>query len=88
MILQVANELHSNEICAIIEANLVAREQVNDFIVNNKHNVYLVFREDLIREGKLMMITNDLNQDKITQDTMYLSDIMENIKRTKRQVNL
>jgi len=88
MILQVANELHSNEICAIIEANIVSRDQINDFIKNNKHNVYLVFREDLIREGKLMMITNDLNQDKITQDTMYLSDIMENIKRTKRQVNL
>jgi len=88
MILQVANELHTHEIRAIIEENIVPQDKVNSFIKDNKHNVYLIFREDLIREGKLMMISNDFNNDKIAQDTLYLSDIMENITRTKKQINL
>jgi histidyl-tRNA synthetase len=88
MVMQVANELHSSGICAIIEENIVTKNKINDFVKENKHNVYLIFREDLIREGKLMMIHNDFNNDKLVQDTPYLSDIMENITRTKKQINL
>jgi len=88
MLLQVANELHTHEICAIIEENIISHDMINDFIVENKHNVYLIFREDLIREGKLMMLNNDFNNDKLIQDTLYLSDIMENISRSKKQINL
>jgi len=88
MVMQVANELHTSGICAIIEENIITRDKINDFVKENRHNVYLIFREDLIREGKLMMIYNDLNNDKLVQDTPYLSDIMENITRTKKQINL
>jgi len=88
LMLQIAHELHANEICTIIEVNKVPLENINDFVTQSKCNMYLVFREDLIREGKIMISYNELNNGKPFQEIINLSDIMGNIQRIKKRLNL
>ena len=87
LVLQVTQELHSHEIHTIIIEDIVNQNDFNKIATNYNCNIMLIFREDLIREGKIMILVYNQHQDIYNQDIIYLSDIMENVLRHKKHIN-
>jgi len=87
LILQVTQELHSYDIHTIIIENKIDIDQVNQLSKLHECNIILVFREDLIRDAKLMVLTYNHNQEKTNQDIILLSDLMDDILRKKKSIS-
>ena len=80
MILQVKQELHKHGIVAVISDNHLEQKDINELLKQNKFDLFLIFREDQILEGKIMIISNEKGQDNIP-----LSDITEYVIRIKKR---
>lgn len=84
LILQVTQELHHHGIHTVIIEDKIEQEDINELAVNYNAQITLVFREDLIREAKLMIMTYNFHQENTQQDIITLSDITDFVLRKKK----
>jgi len=84
LILQVAQDLYSQDIKTILLENILEQNHLNDVIIYYGCNILLLFREDLILEGNVLIVTNDFDSDKTSHDILPLADIMNFILLKKR----
>ena len=84
LIVQIAQEIHNENINTVICYDNIAVDQINTIAQKRKCSVTLLFIENLIREGKVMLVTYDQNQNVIHQDKITISGIIENIIRIKK----
>jgi histidyl-tRNA synthetase len=84
LIMQVAQETLSHDINTVILEHTISQDDLEETIKKHKCNIFLVFKEDLIQEGKIMITYLDQHHDKSFQDNIPLADIMENINRIKK----
>ena len=85
LILQIEQELHENDINTVIFENIFEPEEINDLIIENKFDVYLIFREDFIRDGNVLAYSNENIMDINVQNLIALSDILNHVKKNKNK---
>jgi histidyl-tRNA synthetase len=88
LIMQVAQETLSHDINTVILEHTVPYDTLDETIKKHRCNIFLVFKEELIRAGKVMITYLDQHHDKPFQDNIPLADIMENILRIKKHYRL
>ena len=83
LILQVEQELHKKNIKTIIIEKTIEQNALNDIFNTYNCNILLLLKDDLILEGNIAAISYDPENNRIGQDIISLSNIMDYIKKLK-----